>query len=77
MSDEINPPQPAITPNKVIASPQARAAIYSLLVAVGAVLVVYGIITQDEVDAWLAVIERLLLVLGSGLALLNIPRIKR
>lgn len=74
MSNNTNPPQPAITPNKLIASPEARAAIYGVFVAVGAVLIVYGLISQEQADVWLQLVERLLIVLGSGLALLNIPR---
>lgn len=45
-----------------------RAYIYGILVAVGAVVLIYGYVTQEELAVWLALGGA---VLGNGLALAN------
>lgn len=45
-----------------------RAYIYGILVAVGAVVLVYGIVSKEELAVWLALGGA---ILGNGLALAN------
>lgn len=54
-------------------TPEKRKAIYAALVAIGAILVVYGLAAPEQVDAWLQVVNALLLVFGAGLAAKNTP----
>ena len=49
---------------------KVRAAIYALAVAVFGVLGIYGLVTSEQVGAWLAVVSALVAVL----ALVNVPR---
>jgi hypothetical protein len=54
-------------------TPARRKAIYRALVALGGLLVVYGLVGPDEVEAWLQVATAGLLLAGSGLADRNTP----
>ena len=47
-----------------------RAYIYGILLAVGAVVLVYGFVTKEELAVWLALGGA---ILGNGLALANTP----
>lgn len=62
------------TPNKWIPSPAVRAWLYGIVVAAGAVAVLYGIVTQEQVSVWLHLIEAALLIGTGGLALANTPK---
>jgi uncharacterized membrane protein HdeD (DUF308 family) len=64
----------AETPNRVIATPAVRKALYGVAAAVGGVLLIYGIVTQDQLNAWLQLAASVI-TLGSGaLAFVNTPR---
>ncbi|MDQ0679098.1 Flp pilus assembly pilin Flp [Arthrobacter pascens] len=58
--------------NHIITSPAARAYIYGVLVAVGAVGLVYGLVNVEQLGVWLA-LGGALLGLSNGLALANTP----
>lgn len=45
-----------------------RKALYRLAVAIGAVLLAYGVATADELEAWLQVVGALLLIANGGVA---------
>lgn len=62
------------TPNLLIANPAVRKAIYGLAAAVGALLVVVGVSTPDQVQAWLVVVGNVLTVIATVLALVNTPK---
>ena len=54
---------------------KTRGAIYGVAVAIGALLVIVGWVTNDQVDAWLRVVDSLLsliLVAAPALALKNL-----
>lgn len=51
-------------------TPKVRAALYSLGIAAGAVLSVYGMATDEQVAVWLGAFSSLLNVL----AVANVPR---
>lgn len=53
-----------------ILTPKIRAALYSLGIAAGAVLSVYGVATDEQVAVWLGAFASLLNVL----AVANVPR---
>lgn len=65
---------PTETPNKWLANPKTRAWLYGIAVAVGAALIVAGVVTGPQVDAVLTVISSVLLVGVGGLAGSNVPR---
>jgi hypothetical protein len=52
--------------------PKLRIALYIVLAAAGAVLVTYGVITQDALDALIPVIAGVLMVTGGGVASANV-----
>lgn len=54
-------------------TPQRRKYAYTLLVSLGAVLVFYGIVTQEELAVWLNVASTALLAGGALLARQNTP----
>lgn len=60
----------AATPNRWITSPRARAYVYRILLAVGALALFYGYVTAEALPLWLALAAELL---GTGLALANTP----
>lgn len=62
------------TPNKIVVSPALRKAIYSLAAALGALLVVLGLVTPDVVSAWLSVIGQAVTVASLLLAVVNVPK---
>ncbi|ASZ72601.1 holin [Arthrobacter phage Nellie] len=51
-----------------IKSPATRAYIYGILVAVGAIALVYGLVTEEQLAVWLGLGGS---ILGNGLALAN------
>lgn len=53
-------------------TPARRKAVYRTLVAIGALLVVYGLVGPEEIEAWLAVANAALLAIGGGLASHNV-----
>lgn len=56
--------------NNIITNPAIRAYIYGILAAAGAVALVYGLVTEEQLVVWLALGAA---VLGNGLALVNTP----
>jgi hypothetical protein len=64
---------PVVTPNKWIPTPAVRKYIYGVIAALGAVGLLYGIVTQDQLNVWLQVVSNLLLIGGPALALVNTP----
>lgn len=64
----------AITPNKWIKDPGNRKYIYGIAAAIGAALVGYQLITQDQLELWLNIAANVLLVTGSSLSLVNTPK---
>lgn len=58
-----------ITPSDGTAN--LRASIYALAAAVGAVLVIYGIVTQEQIAAWLGVVSAAINVAVGALAYRN------
>lgn len=51
---------------------EQRKKIYAALAAIGGVLIVYGLVQPDEVEAWLQVVNSVLLLGGSILARKNV-----
>lgn len=62
-----------ITPNKWIKNPANRKYIYGVAAAIGAALVGYQVITQDQLELWLNIAANLLLIGGSTLGFVNTP----
>lgn len=62
------------TPNAWITNPAIRKAIYGVVVAVGAVLVVVGLISQDQLNTWLELIGNIIMIGTGSLALVNTPK---
>lgn len=54
--------------------PKVRLAIYVVVFLIAAVLVIIGIVTEDEASKWLFLIGNILGIGGTGLAVLNRPR---
>lgn len=59
--------------NHIITNPKIRAYIYGIMVAAGAVALVYGLVTPDQLGVWLA-LGGAVLGLSNGLALANTPK---
>lgn len=57
----------------MIQDPKVRAYIYGVLVAVGAVALVYGLVNAEQLGVWLA-LGGAALGLSNGLALANTPQ---
>lgn len=55
-----------------ITNPKTRAYIYGVLVAIGAVALVYGLVNAEQLGVWLA-LGGAALGLSNGLALANTP----
>lgn len=55
-----------------ITNPKIRAYIYSILVAAGAVALVYGLVNAEQLGVWVA-LAGAALGLSNGLALANTP----
>lgn len=58
--------------NHIITSPTVRAYIYGIMVAAGAVALVYGLVNVEQLGVWLA-LGGAVLGLSNGLALANTP----
>ena len=58
--------------NQIISNPKVRAYIYGILVAAGAVALVYGLVNVEQLGVWLA-LGGAVLGLSNGLALANTP----
>lgn len=58
--------------NAIITNPKVRAYIYGVLVAAGAVALVYGLVNVEQLGVWLA-LGGAVLGLSNGLALANTP----
>lgn len=67
------PDHASSTPNRWIPTPAIRKSIYGAASALGAVLLIYGIVSQDQLNAWLQLVASVV-TLGSGaLAFVNTP----
>jgi hypothetical protein len=51
-----------------ILTPERRQKIYRVAVAIGALLLVYGVAGPEEIEAWLQVVNAALLIGAAGLA---------
>lgn len=51
---------------KSVFTPEVRGWIYRVLIAVGAILVTYGVVSADELAVWLGVVVALLNVMPAG-----------
>jgi len=60
-------------PNKYIPSPKVRAYIYRCLVAAGPVVLLYGLLSAEEIAVWLG-LGATVLSPGSALAAANTPK---
>ncbi len=56
-----------------ITNPKVRAYIYGILIAAGAVAVVYGLVNVQQLGVWLS-LGGAALGLSNGLALVNVPK---
>lgn len=74
MSQEINPPQPAITPNRWIASPAGRKWLYAVAVAALAIAGFYKLLPQEALPFWLDLVANILGVAGGATAIVNVPK---
>lgn len=70
------PDHRAETPNVGITSPAVRRYIYLAIAAIAAVLIVTGVITQDQVNEWVQLTVGLVAILGNVLAAANTPPAK-
>jgi hypothetical protein len=59
-------------PNRWVPSPKARAYIYRCLVAAGPVVLLYGLLTAEEIAVWLG-LGATILSPGGALAAANTP----
>lgn len=59
--------------NHIITNPKFRAYIYGVMVAAGAVALVYGLVNAEQLGVWLA-LGGAVLGLSNGLALANTPK---
>lgn len=62
------------TSGRVIATGDARARTYELMLAIGALLVAFGIVGPDELQLWLNLGAALIPIAGLVIARLNVPR---
>ncbi|BDD81500.1 hypothetical protein TPB0596_12630 [Tsukamurella pulmonis] len=58
-------------------TPARRARLYAVLVALAPLAVVYGLVSQDQADLWLIVLQAALIGGGGALALAHTPRDKK
>lgn len=58
--------------NHIITNPQIRSYIYGIMIAAGAVALVYGLVNAEQLGVWLA-LGGAVLGLSNGLALANTP----
>jgi len=63
----------AETPNRFIPSPKARAYVYRVLVACGPVVLLYGLLSAEEIAVWLG-LGATILSPGGALAAANTPK---
>ena len=54
---------------------QTRAAIYAILAAITALIVAYGLITQDEAALWVALVKTVIDAAALLLARSNVPSV--
>lgn len=64
-------------PPKVIAKSDTRRLIYDAAIAVGAIVVLYGLATTEEVTKWIDALVQLVPLVGLILARLNTPKGRR
>ena len=60
-------------PNRYIPSPKVRAYVYRVLVAAGPVVLLYGLLTAEEIAVWLG-LGATILSPGGALAAANTPK---
>lgn len=70
------PDHRADTPNKWVASPVARKYLYLAVAAVVAALVVFGLVTQEQIAEWAQLTVSLLGLGATLLAAVNTPTVK-
>jgi hypothetical protein len=61
------------TPSRYVPSPKARAYIYRVLVAAGPVVLLYGLLSTEEIAVWLG-LGATILSPGGALAAANTPK---
>lgn len=74
MTNLEHPEFPTETPNRWLGNPRTRLWLYGIAVAVGAALIITGLVTEPQVDAVLSIISAVLLVGVGGLAGANVPK---
>lgn len=72
--DRPGPDHRAATPNRVVVSPQLRRWLYIGVAAVLAALVVYGVVTMEQLERWAQLTVAVLTLGTTTLAALNTPR---
>lgn len=73
-STDVDPQFPTETPNRWLQNPATRRWLYGIAAALGAALVVAGIVTNEQVDAVLNIVGAVLLIATGGLAARNTPK---
>lgn len=78
MTDRIPGPdhRASATPNRIVVSPQARKFIYLGVAAVLAALIVFGLITEEQVVEWGRLVVEIVALGGVLLASANTPEPK-
>ena len=71
MSTPINDDRLTTDPATRDTSGDLRASLYALAAAVGAVLVIYGIVTEEQIAAWLGIVSAAINVAVGALAYRN------
>lgn len=51
---------------KSVFTPEVRGWIYRVLIAIGAILVTYGVVSADELAVWLGVVVAVLNIMPAG-----------
>lgn len=72
-SETPGPDHRAVTPNAVISSPLVRKYIYLAVAAIVAGLIVFGLITEEQVQQWVQLTVALVGLGASVLAAVNTP----
>lgn len=62
------------TPNRWIPRPEIRAWIFRIVIAVGPIVVFYGLMTADEIALWIGLGGTILGTPAASLAAANVPR---